>query len=237
MAFHEVLAMRSLLHHPYVLLLSGTPLRPRLVLLPHLFPHVVILNQLLLQVLPLGQHDLMLLLHPEVLLHEDLLLLPLQALLQLTLPLSVLDLLHQLSLVCICVLPPSHVFAKQMVLMAEVILGLLFGEQLIKLLVLHLLVSRLIRQVLGVFAVNVCDSLLPGDTFGHLLHMVVVVLHEGRHCEIQVFNSCVLVFILVDLVSLLLIEVHLIFLVKLELWILVTLLLEWQVVALIDEWF
>ena len=45
-----------------------------------------------------------------------------------------------------------------------------------------------------------------------------------------------MVFVLVNLISLLLIEVHLIFLVQLELWIFFTLLLKWQVVALVDKW-
>ena len=78
--------------------------------------------------------------------------------------------------------------------MAKIVLRSLSSEQLVKLHVLHLLVSCLIWQVHCVPLILFLNALLPCHTRSHPLHVAVVILHEGSHRRVKALNSLVLVF-------------------------------------------
>ena len=108
---------------------------------------IVVLNQLFLQVLPLCNHDLMLLFHLNVVLNENLFLLYLDSFLQFTWLFALLDLLEQFSLVCVGCHTISHIFTLDLILMTKVVSCMLFGENFLKLFVLQLFILGLVWHV------------------------------------------------------------------------------------------
>ena len=111
----------------------------------------------------------------------------------------------------------------------------LLCESPIKLLILVFLVMSLVWQFFLGVSILTCDFFLPRCTFGHLLHVVVVVFHERSHRKIDAFDSTVLIFILVDLISFVLVKDHFVFLIQLELRVVVILITYCQKITFIYQ--
>ena len=101
-------------------------------------------------------------------------------------------------------------------------------------LLFYLFELGLVRQVFLIVSILIRNSFLSCLTFGHLLHMVVVIFHEGRHREIHTFNCNILIFILVDLICFSVIEVDFVLLVQLELRVWLGFFLEWLSFVLVN---
>ena len=92
----------------------------------------------------------------------------------------------------------------------------------------------MVWQVFLIVTILIRDPFLSSYTFCHLLHMVVVIFHEGRHREIHTFYCGILIFILVDLICFNLIEVDFVLLVQLELRVWLRFFLKWLSIVLVD---
>ena len=101
-------------------------------------------------------------------------------------------------------------------------------------LLFYLFELGLVRQVFLIVSILIRNSFLSCLTFGHLLHMVVVIFHEGRHRKIHTFNCSVLIFILIDLICFSLIKEDFVLLVQLELRVWFRFFLKWLRFVLVD---
>ena len=148
---------------------------------------------------PLCNHDGVLLFHFVVLSNQlSLCFLP-ELGLEVAFLLVAADLLHQLVSVLIGKLASFVVISLDLVLLTEVVPGILFREDFVKVLVLHLLVFGLIGHVLCIFQVLCLYLVLLGDASCHPLHVVVVVPHEWSHCKVKTLDDSILILVHVDL--------------------------------------
>ena len=73
-----------------------------------------------------------------------------------------------------------------------------------------------IRFFLNIFSVLECNLFLPGDTFVHFLHMIILILHEWRDGQVELFNFTALVLIIHNFSLVIVIKVLSLRLVQLE---------------------
>ena len=109
------------------------------------------------------------------------------------------------------------VIVMKLILVTKVVSCLLLREDFVELFIFHLLILGLVRHVFGMLQIFCSNLVLSCYALSHFLHVVIMILHERRHCKVNAPNGHVLVLITVDLISVIFIEIRSFPLVQFEL--------------------